>query len=67
MRILEATKERATVELSAEDVRLLGNALNEVCNGIDLPEFETRVGFSRAEVANALRGFRRLRERMPLS
>lgn len=66
MRILETTKERATVELSAEDIRLMGNALNEVCNGIDLPEFETRMGFSRAEVANALRGFRSLRDRMPL-
>jgi hypothetical protein len=41
----------ARLDLSAEEVRTVQNALNESCNGMDLKdEFETRIG---ATVANA--------------
>lgn len=64
MKVHEVTAEHATVDLSAEDVRMLNNALNEVCNGIDFAEFEVRLGFSRSEVTEALGELRRLLVRM---
>jgi hypothetical protein len=34
-----------TIELTNDEMRIINNALNEVCNGIDLQgEFETRMG-----------------------
>ena len=40
-----------SVELTANDLLLINNALNEVCNGIHLDdhEFATRLGASRDE------------------
>lgn len=53
MQVLETTATQARVELTIEDVTLINNALNEVCNGIDLPEFSTRLG-ATIEDARAL-------------
>ena len=34
-----------TVQLSKDEIGIINNALNEVCNGVDLEgEFETRMG-----------------------
>lgn len=33
-------------EFSVQDLRIINNALNEVVNAIELPEFETRMGCS---------------------
>lgn len=42
------------VQLATEELRIICNALNEVCNGIDIHgEFETRIG-SGVEVARGL-------------
>ena len=38
--------------LTKDDLILLLSVLNEVQNGIDLFEFETRIGFSKTEVKN---------------
>jgi hypothetical protein len=35
---------RANVDLSLDELRIVGNALNEVCNGLDIAEFSTRIG-----------------------
>jgi hypothetical protein len=40
----------AKVELSQADLIILQNALNEVLNGLNQAEFETRMGASRREV-----------------
>lgn len=38
------------VELTSDELRIINNALNEVCNGIDLRgEFSTRMGCSLEE------------------
>ena len=50
MQIVNVQQGEATVRLSRMELVLLNNALNEVCNGIDIPEFATRLG---AEVAEA--------------
>ena len=39
----------AWVVLSPDDLLTVCNALNEVCNGIDVPEFAMRMGVTREE------------------
>ena len=33
---------------------MINNALNEVCNGIDVEEFETRLGWPRGRLSDLL-------------
>ena len=66
MKVLETTRVRATVELSAEEVHMVNNALNEICNGIDIAEFEVRLGLSRPEVTETLSAVQRLWAQMSL-
>ena len=54
MQIEQVEKEITTIRLSQEEVVIINNALNEVCNGLDLNEFSTRVGASRANVEELL-------------
>jgi hypothetical protein len=49
MQLLRAGSEQADIRLSWNELRLINNALNEVCNGLDVLEFVTRLGTSRAE------------------
>jgi hypothetical protein len=44
--------DRITLEVSRAELVLINNALNEVCNGVDIAdeEFGTRLGGSREEV-----------------
>ncbi|CAN5693204.1 hypothetical protein BH18ACI4_BH18ACI4_10200 [soil metagenome] len=50
MEIIESTKDKTIVSLSSTELIIMNNALNEICNGVDIPEFETRVGYSRQQV-----------------
>jgi hypothetical protein len=43
------------VPLTLDDLYVLHHALNEVCHGIGLPEFSTRMGASRGEVLDLMR------------
>ncbi|SCA58806.1 hypothetical protein AB751O23_AP_00160 [Chlamydiales bacterium SCGC AB-751-O23] len=42
------------VSLSVDELIIINNSLNEVCNGLDIWEFETRMGFSKEEVSKLL-------------
>jgi hypothetical protein len=43
------------VELTKDEPRIINNALNEVCNGIDLEgEFDTRMGCTAEEATAVL-------------
>ncbi|WP_426012515.1 hypothetical protein [Caulobacter sp. DWR2-3-1b2] len=46
----------ADVRFSSDELALISNALNEVCNGIDIDdaEFATRLGGQRQEVRQLL-------------
>ena len=50
MELKEVRDNGAWVLLTAEDLLIICNALNEVCNGLDVPEFATRMGVQREEV-----------------
>jgi hypothetical protein len=51
MRVIAVSKSTSSVELTADNVLLLSNALNEALHGIDIPAFQTRLGVTtqRAE------------------
>ena len=42
------------LQLSEEELIILNNALNEICNGIEVPEFETRIGANLEKVKTLL-------------
>jgi hypothetical protein len=56
MNTVKLGRRRATVELDEDEVMLLNNALNEVCNGVHISdaEFATRLGGDRAETRRLL-------------
>lgn len=45
----------ALIRLSTDELLILNNALNEVCNALDIPEFSTRMGAELEEVKSLLR------------
>jgi hypothetical protein len=51
-----ANLDQLTLELSRAELTLLNNALNEVCNGVEIEEWEfsTRLGASRDEARELL-------------
>ena len=50
MNVVASSDESITVRLSKDEVIILNNALNEICNGIAISEFHTRIGYEREEV-----------------
>jgi len=56
MLIQSQTAKFADVRLSQHELALINNALNEVCNGVHIGEFEfhTRLGATREEARNLL-------------
>lgn len=50
MNIIKINKDKITIDLSKDELGVLSNALNEVCNGIEVWEFDTRIG---VEIENA--------------
>ena len=44
-----------TIELAIDEISIINNALNEICNGIDLRgEFEARMGCTLQEARDVL-------------
>ena len=57
MKIKSSNEKSATIELTADELHIINNALNEVCNGIHLEsEFDTRMGCSLKEARELLEG-----------
>jgi hypothetical protein len=54
MQLLKNDLASADVRLSVDELLTIHQSLNEVCNGIDLFEFQTRVGVSREEVSQLM-------------
>jgi hypothetical protein len=52
--INQTTKGSASVSFTEAELVLLNNALNEVLNGVDVPEFDIRLGGSRQEARELL-------------
>ena len=54
MRLVTKEANGATLQFTEDELHILNNALNEVCNGLDLWEFSTRMGAERGEVQRLL-------------
>jgi hypothetical protein len=65
MRIVVIEAGAATVRLTNAELVIVNNALNEVCNGIDVQEFSTRLGAKISEVRALLKEVNSLLARMP--
>lgn len=48
-------KEDSEAVLSKDEIHMIYNALNEVCNGIEVPEFEVRMGYPESQYNALLR------------
>ena len=57
---VETTATAACAGLTSTEVILINNALNEVCNGIDIPEFSARLGTTIEEARALLQQMRGL-------
>ncbi|MEK7693107.1 MAG: hypothetical protein AAB349_02860, partial [Chloroflexota bacterium] len=53
---MRLSKDNVTLRVERDELALLVAALNEVCNGVHIgdAEFETRLGFTRAEARELL-------------
>lgn len=54
MNLLSVTKGNAEINITESELLILNSALNEVCNGIDIAEFETRIGSEKDDVVALL-------------
>ena len=55
MKIISTTTEYPEIKFDREELLIINAALNEICNGIDLFEFETRIGADRERVVTLLK------------
>jgi hypothetical protein len=44
MQVRESDASHIVLDLSRNELILLNNSLNEVCHGLDVPDFSTRLG-----------------------
>jgi hypothetical protein len=54
--MINSSHDLANVSFSRDELLVLNAALNEICNGIDVFEFETRIGADREFVTGLLHG-----------
>ncbi|RBQ32825.1 hypothetical protein [Rahnella aceris] len=50
MELLAVIRQQADLRLTEDELLILNSALNEICNGISVSEFDTRIGATRDEV-----------------
>lgn len=60
MKCLKKDKDKADLSFSMDELLIINAALNEVCNGIDVFEFDTRIGFSKEQVSLFLEAINKL-------
>ncbi|MDF7669603.1 hypothetical protein PT276_10175 [Orbaceae bacterium ESL0721] len=64
MKIIDIIDKHANISLSYEELLMLNAIFNEVCNGIDVFEFETRIGATKEEVSYLLRQIGNILDKM---
>ena len=59
MKVVEQNDGALHVEFSLDEAFMLNNALNEICNGVHIDdwEFATRLGWDRSELRSLLAQF----------
>ena len=64
MNIVKIAAEQSQTVMTHEELFIITAALNEICNGIDIFEFETRIGSDRERVALLLKEMVSLLDKM---
>lgn len=57
MEITQTAEHGACVKLTEHELLMINQALNEICNGLSISEFKTRIGADRDEVLIPLHDF----------
>lgn len=60
MKPREVRADMAVIEINRDECHIIRQALNEVCNALDLTEFSTRMGAEHSEALELLDRFRTL-------
>jgi hypothetical protein len=64
MELKRVDESGALVVLSSDDLLTICNALNEVCNGLDISEFATRMGVEREGALDLLKNANAIYEKI---
>ncbi len=64
MNIVNIAPDQSQTVMTHEELLILTAALNEICNGIDILEFQTRIGSNRERVAQLLKEMGLLLDKM---
>lgn len=67
MKVIDTTNEISLIGISRDELLIVNAALNEVCNGIEVFDFETRIGADRERVAALLKEVGLLLDRVDIS
>ncbi len=57
MELVERKPDGLLIQLSEIEAMILNNALNEICNGIEIAQFSSRLGCEKAEALELLSAF----------
>ena len=60
MKVVNSVDNEVACILTRNQILMIKNCLGEVCFGIDLAEFQTRVGFSRNEVGEFVKELKQI-------
>ncbi len=55
METIDLNSEQSNIVVSREELLIFNAALNEICNGIDIFEFESRIGVGKERVVKLLK------------
>ena len=64
MELKRVNENGALIALTTDDLLTICNAINEVCNGLDIPEFATRMGVEREVALDLLRNANAIYEKV---
>ncbi|MBL8713736.1 MAG: hypothetical protein JNM12_12620 [Alphaproteobacteria bacterium] len=67
MNIVNIAPDQSQTVMTHEELLILTAALNEICNGIDIFEFQTRIGSDRERVVRLLKEMGSLLEKMSVA
>lgn len=66
MDIISVDEKKTELSLDNKELLILHSSLNEVCNGISVPEFETRIGTSKEAAFTLLKELGRILDKVSL-
>jgi len=62
MRVMKTGNNEFHLAISEQELIIINNSLNEICHGINIHEFQTRIGASKEAVGNLLSQIHAIRD-----